>query len=450
MEENKKYLTVEALTKYLKYRFDHDKNLNQVYLKGEVSNFKRNVRGHLYFTLKDENAQISCVMFGQNASKIPFNITDGMKLLVCGKVTIFEKTGGYQIYLEEIKEDGLGDLYVQFLQLKEKLEKEGYFKVEHKKPIPKFPKRIGVITSSTGAVIKDIINTTNRRYKNCEIVLYAASVQGENSSKELIQKIKLANTDNIVDVLIIGRGGGSLEDLWSFNDEELCKTIFNSKIPIISAVGHETDFTICDFVSDLRAPTPTAAAELATPNTLDLIDILKDLNNKLNLNINNIFDNKKTKLLHNDQLLDKLNPINKLQSYNDKILNLNQLLNNNFNKIFKEKQNKYLLLNEKLNSFDLSLRIKNEYEKINYLNNTLNNNINNILTHNINKFTVLNNKLASLNPLFILEKGFSVVENNEKIVKSINDVNENDEIKITVNDGNIYASVLKKEGNNGK
>ena len=312
--EDKRYLTVEALNKYLKYRFDNDKNLFKVYLKGEVSNFKRNVRGHLYFTLKDEKSQISCVMFSQSASKVDFEIKDGMKLLVCGKVTIFEQTGAYQIYLEEIKQDGLGDLYVEFIKLKERLEKEGYFDKAHKKELPKFPKRIGVITSKTGAVIKDIINTTNRRYKNCEIILYPASVQGENSKYELIEQLTKANIDKLVDVIIIGRGGGSIEDLWSFNDEDLCKAIFNSKIPVISAVGHETDFTICDFVSDLRAPTPTAAAELATPNTDDLVDLLNIINNKLNLNIKNVIDNNKTKLLHLDQLLDKSNPTNKINS----------------------------------------------------------------------------------------------------------------------------------------
>ena len=271
MELNlEKYLTVGALTRYLKYKFDSDDNLKKVYLKGEISNFKPHTSGHYYFSIKDDTSKINAVMFSNKVYSLTFTPTDGMKVLVTGRVSIYEATGNYQIYVEEMIEDGLGNLYIAFEQLKQKLAQEGLFDSKYKKTIPKIPSRIGIITAPTGAAIKDILSTIKRRFPICETILFPSLVQGENAALDIVRNIKLAENYNL-DVLIVGRGGGSIEDLWPFNEEIVARAIFDCPIPVISAVGHEIDYTISDFVADLRAPTPTGAAELAVPNMIHLI-----------------------------------------------------------------------------------------------------------------------------------------------------------------------------------
>ena len=265
-----KPITVCELNKYIKARVDEDEFLNNVYVKGEISNFKLHYTGHMYFTLKDESSIIKCIMFKGYTPNLTFMPKDGMKVLVLGTVSVFERDGVYQIYCKAMKQDGMGSLYEEYQKLKAKLEKEGLFDISHKKKIPMFPKRIGVLTSSTGAVIRDIINVSTRRNPNVHILLLPVPVQGEGAAEKIAQGIRKMNEENLADVLIIGRGGGSLEDLWPFNEEVVAREIYNSKLPIISAVGHETDFTIADFVADLRAPTPSAAAELAVPNVEDV------------------------------------------------------------------------------------------------------------------------------------------------------------------------------------
>ena len=265
------YLTVSQLTKYIKYKIDNDINLQEVYLKGEISNFKAHTRGHFYFTIKDEGSRINAVMFASSARSVKFTPEDGMKILVKGKISVYEATGGYQIYVNEMTEDGVGNLYVAFEQLKKKLANEGLFLESHKKKIPRIPERVGVITASTGAAIRDIISTINRRFPLVEVILFPALVQGENAKEDIVRQIKKAEKYNL-DVLIVGRGGGSIEDLWAFNEEIVARAIYDCSIPVISAVGHEIDFTIADFVADLRAPTPTGAAELAVPNRTDVIN----------------------------------------------------------------------------------------------------------------------------------------------------------------------------------
>ena len=267
------YITITQLSRYLKYKFDEDKNLNTVYLKGEISNFKAHTRGHYYFTLKDEGSRINAVMFSSSVSKLKFMPSDGMKVLVTGKVSVYEATGGYQIYVNDMLEDGVGNLYIAFEQLKKKLEAEGLFDQAHKKKIPRMPKRIGIITASTGAAIRDILTTIKRRYPIAETILFPALVQGKEAGEDIARKIEIANGYDI-DVLIVGRGGGSIEDLWPFNEEVVARAIYNSKVPVISAVGHEVDFTISDFVADLRAPTPTAAAELAVVDQKTVMEYL--------------------------------------------------------------------------------------------------------------------------------------------------------------------------------
>ena len=279
-----KYLSVSALTKYLKYKFDSDEHLRMIYLKGEISNFKAHSTGHLYFSIKDENSKINAIMFNRSASNLKFTPVEGTKVLVAGRVSVYEATGSYQIYVEEMLEDGVGNLYVAFEQLKEKLTKEGLFDNKYKKSIPKIPSRIGIITAPTGAAIKDILSTIKRRFPICEAILFPSLVQGDNAAEDIVKNIKKADEYNL-DVLIVGRGGGSIEDLWPFNEEIVARAIFDAKTPIISAVGHEIDFTISDFVADMRAPTPTGAAEMAVPNIIDLLKYIDQLKIRLNENV---------------------------------------------------------------------------------------------------------------------------------------------------------------------
>lgn len=264
------YLTVKALTKYIKRKFDADPHLREVYVKGELSNVKIHQSGHIYFTLKDDGARIAATMFKTAATKLAFEPKEGMQVFIRGDVNVYEGYGTYQLYVQEMQPDGVGSLFVAFNQLKEQLQKEGLFKTEWKQSIPRFPERIGVLTSTTGAAIRDICTTLKRRYPLAEILIYPTLVQGGQAAPNIVQNIEQANFDASCDVLIVGRGGGSIEDLWAFNEEIVARAIFSSRIPIISAVGHETDTTIADFVADLRAPTPTAAAEIAVPDQQDL------------------------------------------------------------------------------------------------------------------------------------------------------------------------------------
>ena len=275
-----KYLTVSAVTKYLKFKFDTDEHLRTVFLKGEISNFKAHTTGHFYFSLKDEGSKINAIMFSTNAKKINFSPSEGMKVLVVGRISVYEATGGYQIYVEKMEQDGLGNLYIAFEKLKQDLAKEGLFDAAHKKTIPKIPMRIGIVTAPTGAAIKDILSTIKRRFPICETILFPALVQGENAASDIANKIDMAANYEI-DTLIVGRGGGSIEDLWPFNEEIVARAIYHSKVPVISAVGHEIDYTISDFVSDLRAPTPTGAAEIAVPNMIDLVKHIEKLKFRL-------------------------------------------------------------------------------------------------------------------------------------------------------------------------
>jgi exodeoxyribonuclease VII large subunit len=280
------YLTVTALTQYLKLKLENDPHLKKILLKGEISNFKAHSSGHFYFSLKDDKAQISAMMFSTYTKTLSFMPKDGDKVLVEGYISVYEARGSYSISIYAMTLDGIGELFLKYEQLKKEFEALGYFDQSIKKKIPQYPKAIGVITSPTGAVIQDIKNTVSRRYLLTKIVLYPALVQGEGSKDSLVRQIRRANEDNEVDVIILGRGGGSIEDLWSFNEAEVVVAIYESKIPIITAIGHETDTTLSDYAGDLRAPTPTAAAELATPNVSDILEDLKEKERLLNYYMN--------------------------------------------------------------------------------------------------------------------------------------------------------------------
>ena len=418
-----KYLSVSAITRYLKAKLDVDENLQRVYLRGEISNFKAHTTGHFYFSLKDETSKINAIMFRSNASKVLFKPADGMKVLVSGRVSIYEAMGSYQIYVDEMLEDGVGNLYVAFEQLKKKLQAEGLFDTAHKKKIPKIPKRVGIITASTGAAIRDIITTIKRRFPICETILFPTLVQGENAKDDIVRNIERAQEYDL-DVLIVGRGGGSIEDLWPFNEEVVARAIYNSKIPVISAVGHEIDFTIADFVADLRAPTPTAAAELAVPNMSDLKTHINQLSIRLNESI--------------------YKKVNYLKLYLDSVKNSFVIKNPQI--MFENKKQSLVLMNDKLNNLMLGKvdGMKNELEKIKKSYVLVNPRL--LYKDKIVEVKTIIDKLNLLNPLNILARGYSITYLNDRAVKSVKSVNKDDILNIKLNDGGLKGSSFRSGG----
>lgn len=418
---NHEYLTVTQINKYIKYKFDEDENLNIVYLKGEISNFKYHSSGHLYFTIKDETSRIMAVMFKNNALKLKFKPVDGSKVLVIGRIGVYEANGNYQIYVEEMLEDGVGNLALEFEKLKEKLSKLGYFDEKYKKPIPKFPKRIGIITATTGAAIRDIITTINRRYKNVELDIFPCLVQGVDAKYDIVKKLEIANTFPL-DLIILGRGGGSIEDLWAFNEEIVAEAIFKSKIPIISGVGHEIDFTISDFVADLRAPTPTAAAELAVCNTSDLVSYINQLNIRRNKSINNL-------IIKNKDKLDTLK-----SSY----------ILKNPKSIYEVKMQKIDTLLEKLN-YIMTSKIKEKSNTFNKLIVAYKNDIKNILDRKTNNYLNILNKLEAINPILTIKRGYTITRLNDKSINSVKQVKCDDVITTALVDGCIKSKIIEME-----
>ncbi len=424
---DKQYLTVDALTKYLKHKFDHDDNLKHVYLKGEISNFKAHSSGHFYFSIKDEKSKINAIMFSQYNRQLGFEPTEGMSVLVIGRVTIYEQVGTYQIYFEEMIEEGVGSLFVQFEKLKEKLALEGLFDDKHKSKIPEFPEKVGVVTALTGAAVRDIISTLKRRFPITNIFLFPCLVQGTQAHLDIIKKIKQADQYGL-DVIIVGRGGGSIEDLWPFNEEELARTIFACKTPIISAVGHEIDFTISDFVADLRAPTPTAAAELAVPSTIALIKQI----NRLKLNANEAINQK----INMQRLV--------LDSVKNSFVIKNPLM------MYQSKKQYLDSLTEKTKNH-IKIKLNQEKKHLNYLQNLhiLKNPLN--LYKNAEKsLLVLLDKLEILNPLSVLKRGFSVTYLNDAVINNISLIKKDDIIITRLFSGNIKSKIIELEEKNGK
>ena len=394
-------ISVSQLNRYVKSVIDSDRNLKSLFISGEISNFKLNTfSGHLYFTLKDEEASVKAVMFKTSASRLRFIPENGMKVICTASVSLYERDGVYQIYVNDIQPDGIGSITLAFEQLKTKLEKEGLFQTSNKKKLPEFPKKIAVITSETGAAVHDMINVINRRWPVANIVLCPVKVQGSDAADRMCEALLDVNNYTDSDIIIIGRGGGSQEDLWCFNDEKLARVIFASDIPVISAVGHETDFTICDFVADLRAPTPSAAAELAVPDINDVIYTIDMIRRNLNSTINNYIDRL------NSRLSD---------------LSANKVFTDKFSTI-----NKYELCLDNLRT-----KIDTEINKI-------------INKHDVSLSTYLA-KIEALNPAKIMLRGFSVIEKNDKIVKSVTELSENDNIIIKTNDGKLDCTVNKIE-----
>jgi len=418
MEEE--YYTVSQINSYINRKLKMDRNLKNIYIRGELSNYKDSFSGHSYFTLKDEKSQIDGVMFKGNKDRfLKFEPKDGMKVIIKGKIEVYEKTGKYQLYATRITEDGIGNLHIAFEQLKKNLAKEGLFDDAHKKSIPKYPKRIGVVTAETGAAIRDIITTIKRRYPICEILVFPTLVQGDQAAPQIIRQIRNAQRYEL-DTLIVGRGGGSIEDLWPFNEEPVAREIYACEIPVISAVGHEIDFTISDFVADLRAPTPTAAAELAVPELTKVKENVNHLQEKINKSINDKISINKTKLEHISQKNIFKNPES---IYEIKGMTLDNLVNKlgfaskniisqNRNKLFKI-ENSHILRNpEEITKKKRDACLKNI------------------------------NKLEVLNPLLTLKRGYSIAKSGEKIISSAKDVEVGDEIDIEFDDGIVNTKVI--------
>ena len=400
-------ITVKQLNLYTKSLIEGDMRLCDIYVTGEISNFKNHyASGHFYFTLKDNDAAIRCVMFRSYTSQIKFRVEDGLKVILRGRVSIYEKDGQYQFYAQEMHAAGLGDISLRFEQIKEKLSKEGLFDPESKRPIPKFPRRIAVVTSETGAAVQDIMNILSRRWKQTAIILCPVLVQGENAASDMIKTLDKVYSLSNCDLIIIGRGGGSIEDLWAFNDEALARKIYESPIPVISAVGHETDFTICDFVADLRAPTPSAAAELAVPDSQEYLQKICEYNTRLATALQNKLDLSKSKFqsLANSPYLNK-----PLQSILEKPLQEMDNLSDRLILTFKNKVNDYkAILSKDLASLD------------------------------------------ALSPLKVLARGYSVAEIDSHPIDSINSVEVGDRFRLRLNDGSLLCEVKEKGENYGK
>ena len=421
---NDKYLTVTQINRYIKYRLDTDDNLKTVYLKGEISNFKNHTSGHFYFTLKDENSRILAVMFRNNASRIKFVPRDGSNVLVIGRISCYEANGNYQIYVSEMIEDGVGNLYALYEKLKQDLKKEGLFDESHKKKIPAIPSRVGVVTAPTGAAIRDIISTINRRFPLCEVYLFPSLVQGNEAKEDIVKKIEIADTYDL-DTLIVGRGGGSIEDLWAFNEEIVARAIYNCKTPVISAVGHEVDFTIADFVADVRAATPTGAAEIAVPDKSELKKLIKQLELRSSKNINNIIN-------HNKTILEKIKT-----SY---------ILKNPMS-IYEIKEQKLSNTIEKLNSY-ITNYLDNKTIRLNNIKESyILSNPSKIYENKQNKYNHLIEKLEVLNPLNTLKRGYSITKIDNIVVTDIKKVKKDDKLNISIKNGEINAKVIDVKEN---
>ena len=391
-----KVYSINELNNYVKNVLDSDANLRQILVSGEVSNFKAHYSGHMYMTLKDETSSVKAVMFAGNASKLRFSVENGMKVLVLGTVSLYPRDGSYQLYISSMQPDGIGALSIAFEQLKEKLSKEGLFDASHKKKLPSFPDKIGVVTSATGAAIQDIFNVLSRRYPVAEVVVRPAQVQGDGAAEDIAKAIEEFNAFNGADVLIVGRGGGSIEDLWAFNEEVVARAVFNSKIPVISAVGHETDYTICDFVADLRAPTPSAAAEIAVPDITELTADLLKIKQQMIISVKNKFNEERTRLL----------AIEKSGALKDPLSKLN------------ENKRNLLYFSEKINDLTQAYIDRQKLH-----------------------FSSLAGKLDTLSPLGVIARGYAIVSKGEVVLTKAKDFNIGDTVTIKLSDGNVNASV---------
>lgn len=436
------YLTVSQLTKYISRKFEYDPYLERVYLKGEISNYNSRRKGmHQYFNLKDEGAIISTVLFAGTARKVKFEPEDGMSVMVSGRVSVYERGGNYQLIVDSMQPDGIGALFLAYEQTKEKLTKEGLFNIEFKKEIPKYPKRIGVITSPSGAVIQDVLTTVKRRYPIAEIVLFPTQVQGERSAESIVENIKLAEEKADFDTLIIARGGGSFEDLFSFNEEKVVRAVAEAKTPIISSVGHETDTTLTDLVADLRAATPTAAAELAVPVLAEEILRIENYEQRIIRTFQAKIQHLSTQLAQISSSVIFRQPERLYDGYLQNIDQLeSQLLASIEDQVSTNNQS-LTLLTQRLKSYPMLQHIKEKKTTLNYVNVQLLNTMRNYLKEKNNQVDQLLQGLEHLSPLKIFARGYSIVQKDDKIVQSIKQLELGDKLAIEIEDGQIDAVV---------
>ncbi|MBD8036989.1 exodeoxyribonuclease VII large subunit [Solibacillus sp. A46] len=441
------YLSVKALTKYIKRKFDADPHLRDVYVTGELSNVKVHSSGHIYFTLKDDSARITSTMFRTQASKLSFKPEEGMKVFIRGDVNVYEASGVYQLYAQTMEPDGIGGLFVAFNQLKERLQKEGLFNQNFKQPIPQYPKTIGVLTATTGAAIRDICTTIKRRYPQAEILIYPTLVQGAGAAPKITENIYLANRHALCDVLIVGRGGGSIEDLWAFNEEIVARAIFESRIPIISAVGHETDTTIADFVADLRAPTPTAAAELAVPNQQQLYQQIlhhQSILHQMMTSRLNFERNRLTKLQNSYPLA---TPERLYRPFIERLAQTDAALQNATKLYLLNEKSKLQTIDSKMKLHSPSYQLSAAKQQLSHQTELLTQRMQQQLAQSKVAFTNQLRMLEALNPLALMSKGFSVAYKEENVVKSIHDLEKGDTLHVTFQDGFAEAKVEKKHVN---
>lgn len=439
MQEDK-YLTVSALTNYIKRKFDADPYLHRVYLVGEISNFRLRTNSHQYFSLKDENAKISAIMFKSAFTKVKFQPEEGMRVIVSGRISLYPGNGSYQIYVDSMQPDGVGALYQAYEQLKIKLSQEGLFEAP-KLPIPKYPRKIAIVTSPSGAVIRDIITTVSRRYPIVQLVLFPALVQGNEAANSIAAQIKMINTLDDFDTIIIGRGGGSIEDLWPFNEEVVARAIFASKLPVISSVGHETDTTIADLVADMRAATPTAAAELATPVLTDILEELQKLQLQTIVAFRNILKMRSQQVQHLQQSYIFQEPQRLYEGYVQNVDILTEKLISLEKQQITTAEGSFKTLNSRLLANTPASRIKMAKQNVEHLRQMTNNNITNRFSKYANDLNSLIGSLDTLSPLKIMSRGYTYVTRDTKVVKSIEDLSIDDKIQLNFSDGSANAVI---------
>ncbi len=421
LNKNISIISVSQLNNYIKRLMDENVVLNNLLIKGEISNLKYHPSGHIYFSLKDNESVVKCVMFNSYTSNLNFKLSEGDKVVVNGSVSVYLQGGTYQIYVKNLEKDGIGNLYLEYEKLKKKLEEIGLFSLQAKKKLPKYPFRIGVATSSSGAALRDIVSTIRRRWPLASVIVFPCLVQGDGASESIVSALETSKQFDL-DVMIVGRGGGSIEDLWCFNDEKLAYYIYEYPIPIISAVGHEVDFTICDFVSDVRAATPTAAAELATPDINEVFTMLGNYKQDLNKQINNLITNNRMYISTLSANFSRENLMNLITHKKETVKNNKLLISGLASSLYKDNR---FIINEELNKLKLAFN-DNKSKKINELTNLI-------------------SSLDNLSPLKVMLRGYSVVKTSEKTITSVNDIEVDDVVQIRVSDGKFYASVTKKE-----
>lgn len=445
MMEQDKYLTVAAITKYIEKKFEVDPYMKQVFVRGEISNLKQPASGHLYFTVKDEFAMLRSVMFHKAVQKIGFVPEDGMNVLITGRIGVFTKAGRYQFYAEHMEPDGVGALYIQLEQLKSQLEKEGLFAETHKKVLPSFPSKVAVVTSKTGAAVRDILTTIHRRMPSVEVIVYPTIVQGEKAAQKIVENIGKINQRNDIDVMIIGRGGGSLEELWAFNEEPVVRAVYDSDVPVISAVGHETDFALSDFSADVRAATPTAAAELAVPDYRDLEERLAERKYRLLAVTRQALERKERSLEQLKQHLILNGPKHQLEKQMERTDYFSERLNNAFSKQIFVKQTVFDRLNDRLHYYHPNKEIELQKEQMALRLQALEKAMKQLLKDKQQSFFRQIDALEHLSPLSLLKRGFGVTYKENMLVKSVQELEVGDNIQVKMQGGQIEALITAKE-----